>query len=64
MLSVKQGGIKYHFLSLWYNPDYWETLLISPMASLNIGKRYIVINNNNITWKQKHSFSRLLLKMR
>ena len=19
MLSVKQGGIKYHFLSLWYN---------------------------------------------
>ena len=20
MLSVKQGGIKYHFLSLWYDP--------------------------------------------
>ena len=29
MLSVKQGDIKYHFLSLWLNPDlsgYWPTL--------------------------------------
>ena len=23
MLSVKQGGIKYHFLSLWYN-SIWD----------------------------------------
>ena len=22
MLSVKQGGIKYHFLSLWYDSTY------------------------------------------
>ena len=22
MLSVKQGGIKYHFLSLWYNSTW------------------------------------------
>ena len=22
MLSVKQGGIKYHFLSLWYEPFF------------------------------------------
>ena len=27
MLSVKQGGIKYHFLSLWYDYlDHWRTL--------------------------------------
>ena len=30
MLSAKQGGIKYHFLSLWYDPtsvpDHWGTL--------------------------------------
>ena len=35
MLSVKQGGIKYHFLSIWYDltlglklslPDHWRTL--------------------------------------
>ena len=34
ILSVKQGGIKYHFLSLWYDdlglnpipPDHWRTL--------------------------------------
>ena len=35
MLSIKQGGIKYHFLSLWYDstwdwtpgfPDHWRTL--------------------------------------
>ena len=39
MLSVKQGGIKYHFLSLWYNsikprsPRPLEnTLLIRPRA--------------------------------
>ena len=25
MLSVKQGGIKYHFLSLWYN-SAWRTI--------------------------------------
>ena len=34
MLSVKQGGTKYHFVSLWYDstrglnpglPDHWQT---------------------------------------
>ena len=35
MLSIKQGGIKYHFLSLWIEPQPPEslanTLLIKPM---------------------------------
>ena len=40
MLSVRQGGINYHFLSLWYDstwdwiqyclPDHWRTLM--PMS--------------------------------
>ena len=28
MLSVKQGEIKYHFLSLWYNAT-WDWTLVS-----------------------------------
>ena len=28
MLSVKQGGIKYHFLSLWYNST-WDCTQVS-----------------------------------
>ena len=28
MLSVKQGGIKYHFLSLWYDAT-WDWTLVS-----------------------------------
>ena len=28
MLSVKQGGIKYHFLSLWYDPT-WDWTQVS-----------------------------------
>ena len=28
MLSVKQGGIKYHFLNLWYDTT-WERTLVS-----------------------------------
>ena len=41
MLSVKQGGIKYHFLSLWYDailglnpglPCHWQTLPTRPIA--------------------------------
>ena len=28
ILSVKQGGIKYHFLSLWYNST-WDWSLVS-----------------------------------
>ena len=27
MLSVKQGGIKYHFLSLWYDST-WEWIRV------------------------------------
>ena len=28
MMSVKQGGIKYHFLSLWYDAT-WDWTLVS-----------------------------------
>ena len=28
MLSVKQGGIKYHFLSIWYDAT-WDWTLVS-----------------------------------
>ena len=31
-LSVKQGGIKYHFKSLWYNPT-WDWAQISWIIS-------------------------------
>ena len=32
MLSVKQGGIKYHFLSLWYN-SFWDWSSVSRTIS-------------------------------
>ena len=36
MLSVKQGGIKYHFLSLWYDST-WDRI----QASRVIGEHSI-----------------------
>ena len=33
MLSVKQGGIKYYFLSLWYDLDW-------TLISRTIGERF------------------------
>ena len=36
MLSAKQGGIKYHFLSLWYNST-WDWTLVSQA----IGQHFI-----------------------
>ena len=36
MLSVKQGGIKYHFLSLWYDSTWDWTQVSRP-----IGKHYV-----------------------
>ena len=38
MLSVKQDGIKYHFLSLWYDST-WDWTAVSR----TIGKRYQLI---------------------
>ena len=39
MLSVKQGGIKYHFLSLWYNSTWNQTSVSGPLANtLPIGQ--------------------------
>ena len=34
MLSVKQGGITYNFLSLWYDSSHWQTLY--PLVPLKI----------------------------
>ena len=39
MLSVKQGGIKYHFLSLWYDST-WDWTQVSRA----IGEHSIAIN--------------------
>ena len=33
MLSVKQGGIKYHFLSLWYDSTWDWTSVYQPLAN-------------------------------
>ena len=41
MLSVKQGGIKYHFLSLWYDSTWDWTLVFQ-----NIGKHTDYYANN------------------
>ena len=46
MLSVKQGGIKYHFLSLWYDAT-WDWTQVSraigehynPLIYLNLMKK-------------------------
>ena len=55
VLSIKQGGIKYHFLSLWYDSTWdWtlgllaSILLIRPMARLNIVEpfRYVIRSSN------------------
>ena len=51
MLSVKQGGIKYHFLSLWYDPT-WDWTQVSratgehsnPHANVNHYSMIIVMN--------------------
>ena len=57
MLSVKQGGIKYHFLSLWYDST-WDWTQVSraigehwltarPMSGTYI---YWVFKKNDIIW--------------
>ena len=43
MLSVKQGGIKYHFLSLWYDA-IWDWTQVSQ----TIGKHSTYKNNKPV----------------
>ena len=43
MLSFKQGGIKYHFLSVWYD----STLDWTPV-SWAFGKQVTILNTNNL----------------
>ena len=44
MLSVKQGSIKYHFLSLWYEPRSPRPL-VNTLTNLLIGRSKITPNN-------------------
>ena len=37
MLSVKEGGIKYHFKSLWYESTWVELRSLGPLASERAG---------------------------
>ena len=54
MLSAKQGGIKYYFLSLWYNstgvypglPDHWRALY--PLDQLNHLLSIVIIHYKNL----------------
>ena len=40
MLSVKQGGIKYHFLSLWYDSTWdWTRQTLKPSCQYPVLKR-------------------------
>ena len=58
MLSVKQGGIKYHFLSLWYDST-WDWTQVSwaigehsnPWANANY-----VLMLNRIDYLYKNGF--------
>ena len=43
MLSVKQGGIKYHFLSLWYDST-WDWTQVSRALANTLTHRPIYIN--------------------
>ena len=44
MMSVKQSGIKYHFLSLWYDTTWYWTLVSQTMANtlLIIVKKFMM----------------------
>ena len=41
MLSVKQGSIKYHFLSLWYDAT-WEWTQVFPVSYAYILNIYMI----------------------
>ena len=44
MLSVKQGGIKYHFLSLWYDSTWDWTQVSRAIGEPN--QTELIITNN------------------
>ena len=57
MLSVKQGDIKYHFLSLWYD-ETWDWTLIS----LTIGEHSTYKANPKIHIEDKINLTFLAIK--
>ena len=67
MLSVNHGGIKYHFLSLWYDStgdlnlcllDHWRTLnSLEAMPKLYIyirEKSILILRYVNINYEHQH----------
>ena len=54
MLSVKQGGIKYHFLSPWYDTTWdWTLGLLNHWRTLNpLGHwpSYLFVGWNDMAW--------------
>ena len=62
MLSVKQGGIKYHFLSLWYDSSRdWTPvsrvigIFISLLFQFEILKKFIGLNIFGLDFLSKES---------
>ena len=47
MLSVKQGGIKYHFLSLWYDST-WDWTLVSRAIKYGLIVKNISISSYSV----------------
>ena len=52
MLNVKQGGIKYHFLSLWYDSTWDWTQVSRAIAKHNsvLGEETLVDKHNSQTF--------------
>ena len=57
MLSVKQGGIKYHFLSLWY--DWIEPRSPGPMANTLTARPILNIKNIRLYFKKGKNASHI-----
>ena len=45
MLSVKQGGIKYHFLSLWYDSTWDWTQVSRAIGETKLKNTYIIFKD-------------------
>ena len=52
MLSDKQGGIKYHFLSLWYDSTGIEAWSPGPLANTRLIWPIVQLEISEIYWNQ------------
>ena len=72
MVSVKQGGIKYNFLSLWYDAT-WDWTQVSwaigehykykDKIKWNLTNRFLSNAMQKWVWKQESKFSRIYTKV-